>query len=237
MKKHLQYAKYIFKHKWYVMLECFKEGLIWRGLMHDLSKFLPNEWIPYANFFYNNNPRDKTGYYKPTDTGDKAFDFAWLLHQKRNRHHWQWWILPEDEGGAKVLEIPEPYLTEMICDWIGAGKAQGHSSPKNDPYFETRDWWKANNYKMFFHPETEKEIDRRLFGENCEEINKITYKLAQEYRDAGFLQEGEGSLMCQHEAARNSEDRDIPHTLHEDCDVVYFPTNVEINQFKKKRGN
>lgn len=157
--KHIKYAKYIFWHKWYVMIECFKEGLIWRGLMHDFSKLLPSEWMPYANFFSKKQPRDKTGYYKPTDTGDKEFDFAWLLHQKRNRHHWQWWILPEDEGGVKVLKIEEPYLTEMICDWVGAGKAQGHFSPKDDRYFETRKWWSANNHKMTLHEETRSKIE------------------------------------------------------------------------------
>ena len=151
------------------MIECFRVGLIWRGILHDLSKFLPNEIIPYANFFYGKKGsdikkgRDKTGYYKPTDTGDKAFDFAWLLHQKRNRHHWQWWILPEDNGKIKVLPIEEPYLTEMICDWIGAGKAQGHFSPKNDKYFETRNWWNANNSKMTICEETREKITKRIF--------------------------------------------------------------------------
>jgi len=165
--KYLKYLKYILKHKWYVMIECFKNGLIWRGLMHDLSKFLPSEFIPYANFFYGNNKdikrgRNSTGYYKPTDTGDKKFDFAWLLHQKRNRHHWQWWILPEDKGGVKILSIPEPYLTEMLCDWIGAGKAQGHFSPKDDYLLETRNWWNANNHKMQLHQNTRLYYERIL---------------------------------------------------------------------------
>jgi len=118
--------------------------------------------MPYANFFYNFNPRNKTGYYKPTDTGDCAFDFAWLLHQKRNRHHWQWWVLPEDEGGMKVLEIQEPYFTEMICDWIGAGKAQGKFSPRNDKYYETRIWWEDNKHKMTFHKKTFEKIEKLL---------------------------------------------------------------------------
>jgi hypothetical protein len=183
------------------MIECFNQGLIWRGLMHDLSKFLPDEFLPYANFFYPDKNcwtcqhiiknggqcdfnfagigdgeqapkckdyikkeiRNSTGYYKPTDTSDKDFDFAWLLHQKRNRHHWQWWILPEDEGGIKVLPIEEPFFTEMICDWIGAGKAQGHFSPKEDKYLETRNWWKANNHKMTFHEDTKRKINKILF--------------------------------------------------------------------------
>jgi len=121
-----------------------------RGLIHDLSKFLPSEFIPYARFFYDKEDqirRDKTGYYKPTDTGDKAFDFAWLLHQKRNRHHWQWWTLPEDGDGIKILPIPEIYCKEMICDWKGAGKAQGKKGPN-----ECREWYKSNKHKMQLHP-------------------------------------------------------------------------------------
>ncbi|MEA2112675.1 MAG: DUF5662 family protein [Patescibacteria group bacterium] len=165
--KFFKYLSYVLRHKWFVMIECFKEGLYWRGITHDLSKFLPREFIPYMNYFYGKGSditkgRNKTGYYKPTDTGDKAFDFAWLLHQKRNRHHWQWWILPEDEGGVKILEIQEPYFTEMICDWIGAGKAQGYFSPKNDKYFETRKWWKENNHKMQLNPKTRGKLEQIL---------------------------------------------------------------------------
>ena len=165
---YLKYFWYIIKHKWFVMIECFKKGLYWRGLIHDLSKLYPGEFLPYTNFFYRKKDsdikkgRNKTGYYKPTDTGDKDFDFAWLLHQKRNRHHWQWWILPEDEGGVKILPMGEPYLTEMICDWVGAGKAQGHFSPKNDKYYEIREWYKQNGNKIQLDKETRKEIEKRL---------------------------------------------------------------------------
>jgi len=67
IKKYKQYLSYLIRHKWFVMLECFKEGLYWQGIIHDLSKFLPSKLFPYANFFYNKKVRDKTGYYKPTD--------------------------------------------------------------------------------------------------------------------------------------------------------------------------
>lgn len=162
--KHLKYAYYILRHKWFVMIECFKAGLYWQGIIHDLSKFLPSEWFPYANYFYKRTVRNKTGYYKPTDTGDKAFDYAWLLHQKRNKHHWQWWILPEDEGGSKLLEIPPKYLVEMICDWIGAGKAQGFKSPKGKPLFETQKWYEQNKHKMQLNKQTRIDIERLLNG-------------------------------------------------------------------------
>jgi len=132
--KYIKYLRYIIRHKYFVLVECWKRGLYWRGLTHDLSKLRPSEFFPYANHFYGSKEgikkgRDSTGYYKPTDTGDKVFDFAWLLHQKRNRHHWQWWVLPEDKGGVKVLEMDKADRLEMLCDWIGAGKVQGHISP------------------------------------------------------------------------------------------------------------
>ncbi len=154
MKQHIAYMKYVLRHRWFVMLACFKEKLIWQGLLHDLSKHKPSEWFPYANFFYDSNGnkktiREKSGYYKPTDTGNAAFDYAWLLHQKRNKHHWQWWILPEDEGGVKLVEMPEKYIREMLCDWRGAGRAQGVKD-----WWNPLRWYEINKGKMQLHPHT-----------------------------------------------------------------------------------
>lgn len=88
MRAHLRYLRYVVRHKWFVFLEGRKLGLGSGQLIkHDWSKFLPSEWFPYVHFFYG----------KPGDSVTSAFDFAWLLHQKRNPHHWQWWCLPEDD--------------------------------------------------------------------------------------------------------------------------------------------
>ena len=168
MKNEIKYIQYLLKHKWYVMLECFKYGLIWRGIAHDISKFYPDEFFPYVNFFYGKNLHicneieRKNGYCKPTETENPDFDFAWFLHSKRNKHHWQWWAIPNDKGGTKILPIQEPYLTEMLCDWVGAGKAQGHKSPKEDPYLNVREWYTVNHNKLQFAEETRKEIERRI---------------------------------------------------------------------------
>ena len=72
MKKYLKYFNYVIKHKWFVFLECWKAGIIWQGIVHDLSKLLPSEFFPYSIYFYGNSKNDK------------EFDNAWLLHQKRN---------------------------------------------------------------------------------------------------------------------------------------------------------
>ena len=52
MKPHWIYLQYVLRHKWYVFQECLKYGLIWEGIVHDLSKFRPSEWFPYVEFLY-----------------------------------------------------------------------------------------------------------------------------------------------------------------------------------------
>ena len=148
MNKHWKYLKYVLRHKWFVMIECFKRGLFWRGMMHDMSKLRPSEFFPYANFFYNKPNVRKKGYYKPTDTGDKAMDRAWLKHMHRNNHHWQYWVQPD----GTCLEIPYKVIIEMVCDWIGAGKAQ-HSK------LNCFGWYMEHRDKMKFAPKTQRTIE------------------------------------------------------------------------------
>ena len=155
VEKHFKYVSYIMRHKWYVGKECLKHGLPIRALTHDMSKFLPSEWFPYVEFFHGKKAkpkRDKSGYYKPTDTGDLNFDWAWLLHQKRNRHHWQFYVLPEDEGGLKILPMDKKDRLEMACDWCGASIAQGKDGWVGEN--NVLAWYNANKNKMQLHKQT-----------------------------------------------------------------------------------
>lgn len=158
MRAHIAYLVYFLRHKWFVLLECVKMGIVWRGIAHDWHKLLPGEWFPYVHYFYNadGTPRqrhDETGY-KPTDTGDAGFDYAWLLHQKRAKHHWQWWVLPQDDGEIKILPIPDQYRKEMLADWLGAGRAQG--TP------DVHGWYLVNRKKLQLHPETRAWIEEQI---------------------------------------------------------------------------
>lgn len=85
---------------------------------HDGSKYLniPDadnyyelkcEYDAYANYFYS----DRTPEVK------EAFDYAWLAHIHANPHHWQHWILHNDEDGMKILDMPYVFIIEMIADW------------------------------------------------------------------------------------------------------------------------
>lgn len=161
MKAHLCYLHYVLCHKWYVFIECARLGIPWLGIVHDWHKFLPSEWFPYVHFFYNPDGtrkqiKDKTGYCKPDDTGDEAFDLAWFLHQKRARHHWQSWCFPTSGGELRVLPVPDRYRREMLADWRGAASAQGHSRES------VTDWYIANKSKMRLHSETASWIERQL---------------------------------------------------------------------------
>lgn len=147
------YLWYVVRHKWFVLIECFKKHLYWQGIMHDLSKFRPSEFFPYASHFYG---RNKRSYFKSNDTKeDPAFDRAWLLHIHRNPHHWQYWILTQDEDEDKILEMSTKYATEMFCDWVGAGKAQGHGN-------DVAKWYEKHKNKMVLHPNTRRYIRQLL---------------------------------------------------------------------------
>ena len=52
MRRYIAYAQYVLAHKWYVFLAGCRLGLPWLAALHDLSKFSPAEFGPYARFFY-----------------------------------------------------------------------------------------------------------------------------------------------------------------------------------------
>ena len=143
MNKHLRYLKYVLKHKWYVFVWCRRYGIPLAGIVHDLSKFSPKEWSPYVNYFYGDS-KDQRG-----------FDAAWNHHQKANPHHWQYWVLREDSGGLKLLDMPERYRLEMLADWRGAGMA---ITGKDD----TRNWYLKNRENMLLHPATLQWVESEL---------------------------------------------------------------------------
>ena len=152
MRRYISYLRYVICHKWFVFLACWKKGLGWRGLVHDLSKFLPSEFIPYARHFYGPDSHHKDGSHAPKGIKDNAFDFAWLLHQKRNKHHWQWWILSLDDGGNKIIMMKHKYIKEMMCDWQGSSMAQGHGK-------DTKKWYMKNKNNMILSPVTRTRIE------------------------------------------------------------------------------
>src|SRR5688572_29402107 len=121
MKAHFKYASYVARHKWFVLRAGLKtKAPLWRLLIHDWSKLTPAEWRPYVRTFYGRTPGPvelrHRFHGRPNDERNladwkadraAAFDKAWLHHQHRNPHHWQHWLLREDDGDLKTLPMPE----------------------------------------------------------------------------------------------------------------------------------
>lgn len=150
IRRHIAYASYLLRHKWFVLRACLKTGAgLWRGIVHDASKLLPCEWYPYARTFYGPDGESR---YEPSH----EFDLAWLHHQHNNRHHWQWWVLRGDGGKTTAQKMPERFAREMVADWIGAGEAMGK------PHTPT--WYRLNKSRIMLHPET-RELVERILGE------------------------------------------------------------------------
>lgn len=143
MKSHFKYPSYVLRHKWFVLRAGILIGApLWRLIIHDLSKFSPKEWTEYVHYFYDGGENEN------------GFDEAWLKHQHRNPHHWQHWVLREDDGGTKLMEMPWPFVYEMVADWAGAGKAITGK-------WCVCSWYHENHHKILLHPAT-KELVRRL---------------------------------------------------------------------------
>ena len=126
LRKQLQM---IIIHKHYVFLASIEAGIPFRGFMHDLSKFSPIELFNSAKYY--------TGNRSPIDNekDEKGYSYAWLHHRGRNPHHWEYWIDNLSSGGD-ALKIPIKYVKEMICDWIGAGKAYDFENWNYDTPFK-----------------------------------------------------------------------------------------------------
>lgn len=159
--KHWQCMKYVVRHKWFVFVAGRKTGAsLWRLLIHDWSKFLPSEWKAYADYFYSKpplqGPFDRPNHEQTVKDWEvameRAFDRAWLRHIHRHDHHWNHWVLREDSGEVKCLEMDEAAWREMVADWMGAGRALHGRWRALEWYFENRD-------KIQMHPVTRRHVE------------------------------------------------------------------------------
>lgn len=103
MRRYTSYIWYVLRHKWFVFWECLKLGVpIWIALAHDWDKFLPGMIVAYARAV-----RDKNGKDIRADKASPEFAHAWMMHQHRNKHHWQHWLwvsFPSHNCGAPLWE-------------------------------------------------------------------------------------------------------------------------------------
>jgi len=114
---YFKYFFYVVKHKWYVFKVCLKEKMYIHAFTHDLSKFLPSEFIPYAKYFFGNNK---------TETDEKLFKIAVMRHYNRNPHHLEYWVSKD-----VPFTLPKRYIQQLVADWVAMGWAKKPGSYKD----------------------------------------------------------------------------------------------------------
>ena len=143
------------RHRRLVRHYCFKLGLVWQGLTHDLSKYSPTEFWRGVKYYQ--------GWRSPNDQErlENGVSLAWLHHKGRNKHHLEYWIdyAPNGDHAMAGMRMPNRYVAEMVCDRIAASK-----NYKGASYTDAAAWeyYEHSRDHYILHPETRKQLETCL---------------------------------------------------------------------------
>ena len=173
--KALQHLKKINHHKRLVCQGCFKVGLYKQGLLHDLSKYSPSEFLVGCKYYQgtrspNNAEREAKGY-----------SAAWLHHKGRNKHHYEYWLdySTDPAEGIVGMKMPVKYVVEMFIDRVAASK-----NYMNEQYTDRAplEYYKKGVARLgkMIHPETAALLEK-LLEMLAEEGEEKTYSYIRKY--------------------------------------------------------
>lgn len=145
----------ITKHKNLVLVGCFKIGLYRQGLLHDLSKYGPTEFLVGCRYY--------RGYMSPNNAerAETGCSTAWLHHKGRNKHHLEYWIdygaaedadTEEAHKGMCGMKMPIRYVAEMFIDRVSASKNYQKEKYRDDSPLL---YYKKGKGAYLIHPDTE----------------------------------------------------------------------------------
>ena len=146
-----KHFKTITTHKLIVMGGCFKVGLYKQGLLHDLSKYTPEEFRVGIRYYQGNRSPNAA------ERLDKGYSEAWMHHKGRNKHHAEYWTdLSMETKHYEPVPMPRKYLVEMVMDRRAAcivyeGKNYTPASALNY-YLRSRE-------RDIMHPNTQRELE------------------------------------------------------------------------------
>ncbi|MCD8390940.1 MAG: DUF5662 family protein [Firmicutes bacterium] len=144
----------ITRHRHKVIYHCYKAGILWQGLRHDLSKYSPSEFIEGAKFYKGDR--------SPAEASRLIYGYskAWLHHKGRNKHHFEYWVdyNPALKKNAPI-KMPLKYVKEMFCDRVAASKIyQGEKYTEEHPL----NYYMNGLAKASLHPDTARLLDSWL---------------------------------------------------------------------------
>ena len=103
-----KHFKTITYHKWLVMKGCFAVGLYWQGFLHDLSKYMPSEFLVGAKYYQGTQSPNNA------ERLEKGYSSAWLHHKGRNKHHYEYWLDYSSHIGQGIIPAKMPeFVLEM----------------------------------------------------------------------------------------------------------------------------
>ena len=161
------------KHRKMVRKLCFKCGLYWQGLTHDLSKYSHTEFWNGVKYF--------TGTASPHvgERKAKGYSDAWLHHHNRNKHHAEYWVDIKD-GKSIPISIPLKYLAEMICDRIAASKTYlGDKYTDSAPF----DYYMSHRDENPFNLDTRFRLEHLLQNIKLSGLDVVLENIKQDLRD------------------------------------------------------
>lgn len=141
----------ITRHRWLVRQGCFRVGLYWQGLTHDLSKYSPTEFWVGAKYFQG----DKSP--NGAERNDKGFSEAWMHHKGRNKHHYEYWTdMSPVTRNYDAVPMPRKYLVEMVMDRRAACMVY-----QGDKYSDgsALEYFMKSRERVLMHPKTRMELE------------------------------------------------------------------------------
>ena len=165
--KLVMHTRTILAHRHMVLKHCIKAGIPIQGLLHDLSKFSPQEF-KYGVKFYRGDRSPNEG-----EREDHGFSYAWMHHKGRNKHHFEYWN-DYNIAANKALPVKMPlkYVIEMFCDRVAASKIY-----LKDKYTE------MSPYEYFDKGRSRRTIHK----ETSDFLEKLLKMLAQKGEDYTFM--------------------------------------------------
>ena len=150
----IKHFRTITRHRHCVIKHCFRAGIGAQGLLHDLSKYSPAEFVSGAKYYL--------GTRSPNEKERELFGYslAWLHHKGRNKHHFEYWV-DLDPAEKKYVPVPMPlnYVTEMFCDRVAASKIyQGEKYTDAHPL----DYFKKGKAGDKMHRDTAAKLEELL---------------------------------------------------------------------------
>ena len=145
-----QHFKTITHHRWLVRRGCFRVGLYWQGLTHDLSKYSPTEFRVGARYYQGTRSPNAA------EREEKGYSEAWMHHKGRNRHHYEYWTdMNKATKQYESVPMPRKYLVEMVMDRIAACKVyQGENYTDGSALA----YYEKSLERSLMHPRTQKEL-------------------------------------------------------------------------------